>query len=414
MFIFWTNRRNKLLVLLSICTAAVFTTRESDAQQIRDKISVSLPERNIRLDSLSEQLRTQSGYILSFNSGSINPATTIVFPKPSVRLVNLMEYLKIQYNLSYTVVGNHIILDRTYQKNAGIKTKDSLIRNRNPVPRMKDSGSDTQGVTRHDHIQKEPNEESHFENYRLRPIKPASYKLLLSGAGTSSIQSSISAQPPATEADINQTGSGTFDPHSDDQPDQSPKTHLTNKLFVSAGLTADESFYFSPTIKIGLPYLYITGLWRTNFSRSGFGYGIGSSFGLSKKWRIQVNAARGKLKRTFTLYYGAASSGDPTPYDTTLSVKITGTLLRGALLAETRLNDHIAIQFGPDINLLTYRIHTRTKRLSDVTLFPDNNEINKRYELLDAPFPLSESFNSEKSSGKKIWIGLQVGVFYFF
>lgn len=392
----------------------MFATVGSNAQQIRKSFSILLPIGNIRLDSLSKRLRLQSGYILSFNASSIQPTTTIELLKSPVHLGSLLDYLKSRYQFSVTVVGDHIILNRLPKRKPGPEKEQTTLHAAKILYRKITPRPEKHQIIKDRTVLKQGKRRPKPSEVSLPPIDLLTVKRQLSVTDLPSVSPSIPFAPSLMGKEKSELGSQPLIQAADTLTRHKMKMNLMDKLSFSGGSMVDECFYLSPTIKLGFPFLYLIGVWRTNFTISGFGYGIGSTHKLSKNWRVQININKGTLKNTSVLYYGLAPGSSPSANDSTFIIKTKGSLLRGELFIETRIGNKLNLQFGPVINLLNYKNYANGKPVSEVPSFPSNIDVTKKYHLLKPPYFITESYNREKSSGRKLWVGLQVGLFYRF
>lgn len=413
MFIFGIKIFHRRTILLLVFIGSLFATTGSDARQIREDISISLPLGPIRLDSLSERLRVQGGYVLSFNAGRIRPASAIDISKSPVHLSALLTDLRDKYGLSSGIVGDHIILDRLPGNKPEIQERNL----RPPVPGRQASTLPAEPLTRRTEKGKNisvPEKESAGRNESgFLQIDPAPLKRNFTWISRPSVPVSLPLHLPVTVIEKLRSASGSFTREIDPPSGAPGTTTLTHKFIFSAGLTADESFYLSPAVRMGFPFLYLTGSWHTNFRLSGFEYGIGGSYKLAGKWGVHLQINRGALKKNFSWHYGLVGSSAPSG-DSTFIIKTKGTLLRGELLMEKRTGNKLSLQFGPVFNLLRYKIYADGKPIYAVPSFPVNMDVNEKYYLLNPPYLLAGSYHKDKSSGRKVWIGLQVGLFYRF
>lgn len=416
MFIFLSRISNKQIffstafLLLLLIVPAMATAQQDQ----KDKI-ITLSPGNIRLDSLGARINHQCGLVLAFNARSIRPASHIQLQKAQISLSDLLEYLKNTYGFSYRILGNHIILSRMQPAKLPVPEARLPPQNGQVAATHRAPGPGARAHMR--------NEESH-EKKTERPDKPLYTLFQITALSRNRKETEL----PALFAQSAITVPAVI--HDSDRkipvqqiPVQPAARQPVNihgakrrldaaedRLLFSAGFTADESFYLTPTLKAGLSWLYLSGTWRTNFDVSGFSYGIGGSFKISETWKAQISVSRGALTNRFSLDSLTASSS----LQDTIHIQVKGSLTQAALLAEKKINNRISLQFGPVLDLLKYRIYSGGKPVSEMSSFPDNIDVNKKYYLLRPPYTLQASYSTTSSSGKKMWIGLQAGIFYRF
>jgi hypothetical protein len=370
-----------------------------------------LPAGSLRLDSLGNKIARQSGFIFSFNATVINPTKRIELQGAPIRLKALLLYLDHHYHLLSRMYGNHIILHH----DAPAKHPASrVVRTKRKQQADKKS---IQSVT--------------IDSARASPVQQASANLSELPLITSPIRFKTTPVPvplsvvmhhdKRSVAAVKSHGVAPGPPHMKPAPSpaiaadrQKSKKLQKNRIsirkagsefFASAGLTANETFYLGPQINAGLPWLYGIAGWRTNFDVSGFSYGMGTSVQLSDSWALQLTATSGTLSN----HYRWSS------HDTLIgSIQAKGRLTRLGLLATVQINSRWKIQFGPVFNLLKTAHHSQADSAWATSTLPPSTDMRKKYYLLRPPYTLSDTYNDKSATGKKTWIGLQIGLFYRF
>lgn len=166
--------------------------------------------------------------------------------------------------------------------------------------------------------------------------------------------------------------------------------------FVSAGMTLEESFMVNGHLQAGMPFLYGMASWGTGRGASGLRYGAGTSVWLSEDWRMHFQATTGKM----LFDYDSSSF---------VQKQIRMQWHKLALIGERRLNDHFGVQAGISLNILNSEYYT----------FKDPSPLGRPEEqaLKDVRYfkplyTISDNFNTNEPRSRKMWIGLQLGVFY--
>ncbi|WP_212005417.1 hypothetical protein [Chitinophaga sp. HK235] len=166
--------------------------------------------------------------------------------------------------------------------------------------------------------------------------------------------------------------------------------------FINVGFTVDESFYANPGLQAGMPFLYVTASWSSNFTTSGFRYGLGTSVRLAEDWRLHLQ--------------GTTMNGMVFPYDSLgwpKSIKMQ--LLKLSLNAERRLGDHFRLQAGISLNSLQTEYFNRDmpmplNKAEDVAL--------KGVKYFKPLYTISNSYSPDESRNNRLWIGFQIGLYY--
>ncbi len=354
-----------------------------------------MPAESIRLDSLSRLIASESGFIFAFNASQINPGQKITVPAAIKRLDDLLAYLKEQYRLGYKAIGNHIILFKDTPLTIAVKLPSRKLRNYLPQKKAAIFNKEkTAGV--------QSSKKSTAHSTTLPDITPEITPLILPKKISNppvkpdipELKSPVSLQGTPIDfygkEDNNPKGKSIHNIHF-----RSPD----NSFSVSAGLTTSEILYVNPKLRAGLPWLFALAGWGTNFKTFGFFYGIGTRIKLSDSWDFQLSASRGTLSKDFRW---------PTPTSDTIG-RIKTTLTRIDILVEKHLNKRWVVQFGPVLNL------TKSKySLIDPTTANSlpSGYLIKDIKIINPPYTLSNHYKRNTDSRKKMWVGLQIGLFY--
>lgn len=364
--------------------------------------SLTLPVRTLRLDSLSNLLARKTGFMLSFNAGTINPGTKITFAGTEVGPDTLLPYLQKHYGLSHKKMGNHIILYRHTTSNDKVQITEKI--HKPHISRKEPDIPDKRKVAGVMPLKKEieplrssvlPNIETGISLSNLSPPPLTEVGKVLSKQNH--ISKAISIEP--------ESYSKRSPAHLSDKPDKVETqgdgfSRSNDRFFASAGLASSEVFYVNPQIRVGLPLLFVLVAWETNFKASGFFYGLGTSIKVSDNWDFQLSASGGALSKDFRW---------PTRTSDTIG-RVKAGLLRINIQAEKHLSERWMFQFGPVLNFMRSRYSL--KNLSMANSFPPPDDLSKDIYILNPPYILSNIYKEKTGSGKKIWIGFQIGLFY--
>ncbi len=179
-------------------------------------------------------------------------------------------------------------------------------------------------------------------------------------------------------------------------------------VFGQAVLAADETFYVNAQAKAGITLLYGIAGWSSNFSVSGFWYGLGSSFPLRRDWRIQLEATTGKLSKATTI----TEFIDTIPIHRH-AVRIENQLHRLGLFVQKGLHARLAVHAGLVFNYLKITYYLNETPTTPGNFPPGSGDITQTFYLLKPAY----TFNSaafDKPENIRTWIGLQAGLSYRF
>ncbi|KAA0990718.1 hypothetical protein [Dyadobacter aurulentus] len=178
----------------------------------------------------------------------------------------------------------------------------------------------------------------------------------------------------------------------------SPKWHL------HAGFYASETSYTNIAFEIGLKPIHLLSSIGTNYEIPNWRLGLGSILNDNSKSQCQLNATIGFLKQNVSFSRRPSRKSDT----------INGQLYTVTLSWNNKLTSKYMVKIGPTFNIL------RTSYLvsgvaTSVYNFPFGSKwYEDELSLLSPPFIIQNSFSVEKSSYKKKWIGLSIGLFYNF
>jgi hypothetical protein len=354
------------------------------------RIRVSVEQVNV--DALGDIITRQTGLILSFNSQKIGARQQVRLRQSSYTTRQLLALIKQATGADYTIYQEHVIFHRV------IKT---------PEPAAKKSQSAAAMP-----VKQAPLPVKQTPPVRTYPIQE------ITGVRADSVwindlgpllveRPAIAAMPPGSnraDSPVLQaprrerkrwrlrlpamiSGNGIFSP------------------FVQAGIATNETFYANLQVKAGLGIIYGIGSWSSNFSVSGFRYGLGASIPLRNDWRLQLEATTGKLSKEVMTRLA---------YDTTSLHRVaTRTRLHQAgLFVQKSIGQHLVLHGGPVFNHLknTHYFDGEQEPRGNIGLYPPE-DVNAYYTIK----PHYTIGSSEmRAADAKIWIGLQLGINYRF
>jgi hypothetical protein len=343
-----------------------------------------VPVKKVNIDALGDIITQQTGLILSFNSQKIGARQQVRLQQPSYTIRQLLTMIKVATGADYTIYQEHVIFHRFNVHNTPKKEikpsipvaaapKKTVIKK--PLPDSVHAKKTTAAV-------------------RLLPVRVAraNAAVMPSLQGTRTLILKPSPAPAPLQSAIRSM-----------QRERTDRRFF--KLFAQGGITTDEIYYANAEVKAGLGLIYGIGIWGSNFSISGFRYGLGSSIALRNKWRLELEATTGSLSK--------ASSITIPPDTFRLTLEVRSRLNRAALLVQKEIGPHIAVHAGPVFNHLksTYYRNGTARPLTEI--FPNMPDAGQTYYTIKPPYTLSNSA-PDRTDNIKTWIGLQAGVSYRF
>ena len=344
---------NKVFPAVLLLMTAGISAYGQTGSSLQQKIIV--PVESIRFDSLLHLISKQSGVKFSLNARKFPPSRIIHVKKGSQRVAQLLADIKARTGIYYTLLGSHIILaDNPPHK------KEEVVP---PVV--------------------------HYHK-KISPAKPAAIVPIefhsLAGVFRSNDTPSIHihAIPPRKLLQVI------------NKPVSAGKSRVELPLFVKAGVTAEEFFYINTGVQAGLPFLYAITSYNSNFKYSNFRYGLGTSIRLADAWRMHLMVTTGnRIKQAF----------DSTSMNRLVKMRLN----KAAIVAERTFNSRFTLQLGLSFNNLQTKYYLNGEEAP--LTFPEETA-DKRFNFLKPPYAISSNYSPLSSSYRKLWIGLQAGLYY--
>ncbi|SFD75534.1 hypothetical protein SAMN05518672_10382 [Chitinophaga sp. CF118] len=344
---------NKVVPPVLILIIAGISAYGQTGSRLQQKIVV--PAENIRFDSLLHLISKQSGVKFSLNTRKFPPSKIIHVKKGSQPVAQVLADIKAGTGIYYTLLDSHII----FADNPPHKKEEVIL------------------PTVHHHK-------------KILPAKPVTVVPLelhsLAGISRSIDTPSIhihAIHPGKLSQVIN-------------NPVSAEKSRIELPLFVKAGVTAEEFFYMNTGIQAGLPFLYGIASYNTNFKYSNFRYGLRTSIRLTDSWRLHLMVTTGNsIKQTY----------DSSRMNRLVKMRLN----KAAVLAERKLGRHFTVQLGLSFNDLQTKYYRNG--VEAPLSFPEPTA-DKRFNFLKPPYSIWSNYSPSSSSYNKLWIGMQIGLFY--
>lgn len=365
----------------------------SFAQQAIPHVPIKIPANKIRLDSLSRKVFRQSHYIFSFNSQKIHPGRKIIISKKATTLNELLSSVSQQLNIRLAVKDTYVFL----YKNAGNSKQ------KNPGNQLANS-SGTQDTKGKDAV--------------INPVKHDSLNIVLQKPDHNKhISSSVSSDALIMHQQIfspivfpntaNKTEANLYPGKTHDRTRKEKLSTIDYNVknafspYLSASVSGDETMYLNASVHSGFRVLFGTIDWSTNFKKSMFFYGIGTSFSLVKNWAIELSGLTGgKASNDYSIGSGA------------INLQAKTFLSRMNLTMKKQIAPRVQLKFGPVINLMNTKYYYNDSLVPLKRLFPTIQNPDKTYYGFKAPYTITNNINSNALINKKMWIGFHIGLIY--
>jgi hypothetical protein len=388
------------LPALLLCCFAKALCQQPNAVNLRQRIVFSTT--SIRLDSMLKKVSQQTPMIFSYNPRKVNRHLLFHFPSGSMTVEAILQAIKEKTGLDYAVAENHIILkqakspappavvNKANSKTEGVPPvkKSGTIPLPEPSKAKKDSSvatiikadsSENIVKTMEETVTQESLQSTASPNVTPEPVIPKEKQKVKTD---STVKASIQKKEKPVET-------------------KSPTIKNTRQPFqFKAELSADETLYIGPALQIGVPLLYGTVAYKTDFKTGLLSYGAGTSVKLNDQWRMNLFFNMGDVSKSSTYSFQSKQDSSKT-VDSVYSVK--SRLTRAGITLEKKFKGNFSIQLGLQYNVLTstYTINGDSPG-SNLT----NVATTKSFQAIQPPY----SFSSDLTV--KDWIGVQLSLLY--
>lgn len=434
--------------LITVCTTIFAGVNAQTVSPLLDK-QVRVPAKEVNIITLGELITAQTGFILSFNAQKIIAQKRLRLQHSSYSIRQLLSMIKEATSAEYTIYQEHVIFHRVTNNTATVTTLATSHTARHDTKPLYAAGvnqshanasvrqvklpvAKLSGNIVHHRTSSQP--EQTQTKTRLQPGVQTDHTDKKTGTTTNMMSGTITGRSlnnimgnnsptynrpyllsyltPATIAvPVVKPATPVFLPVTPAvQPHKRRYEHEKPgllKSFVLAGFGADEIFYANLQAKAGLTLIYGIADWSSNFSVSGFRYGLGSSYPLRNDWLIQLEATTGNLSKETSV----RGSGDTSTRRIPLDVR--SRLQRISLFAQKSIAQHLSVYAGPVFNHLKSNYHLNSRQVSPATITQTTLATEKDYSTVKPPYTLGNSAPAEPEN-IKTWIGLQIGINYRF
>lgn len=342
--------------------------------------TVVIPANTMQLDSLLHLINRQAGIKFSINTRKIPPSRSIPLKKQKQTIAGVLQQIKQATGVYYAVLGDHIILldnppKRAVPQNKKPTVKKAVVKKNNPPP----SKSQPSALVRVQPPVITVDHPINSDTIKAPPVVTQKPDILPTKPPVRKPSVAVNNQPATTNRN------------------SSEERSFAGNLLVKGAMQGDDVFYFGAVLQAGKPWLYAIASWNTNFKLSGFRYGAGTSITLSDEWKLHLQLTTGHLTSNFD------TANQRWQFKTQLH--------RAAIVGEVKFMQSFTVQFGPVFNLmkLTYSVN-------DVKKAPglSQPQVDQKFTLIKPIYTLSNNYSLNAAQSNKVWLGLQVGIYYNF
>jgi hypothetical protein len=333
---------------------------------------LQLPEGRIRIDALSKALYHQTGIVLAFNSGKIAAGSSIMISHPQPTVKEVLTDMRAQLHVHLRLYRDHVILTPI------------PIR---PIVRKPEKRSAHRSDTAH--------------SLKEDTTSLSEISLLVASARLSdTVRLRLPGKQPILSQQRGSTGQRNVR-----MGQRSGSNGVA--LFAQLGLTVDEIFYASPMIQVGAKQVFALFSWNTNFKKREYRYGLGTSFQLTQRWSAGLDITGGSMSADYSAYFGITR-------DSTVEVGVKNNLYRLHISITRSLNKHLQCQLGPALNWLRTDYTYSNARNAQSMLSLDHINADQAFSVIQPPYLIYNNYNPNAPSNNKLWIGVQLRLFYSF
>jgi hypothetical protein len=383
------------LLLLSASISIVKCTCTFAQKEAGTKVNtpVKVEQKRQRLDSLLSTISKQANVVFSLNTKVINLGRFITLGKTSYTLETLLYEITNQFNLSFVILQNHIILSESkrVQKNELATSKNKISTVSQETHPLTKKGSFIHETPSKITIQGDSSDKlirATATPTGLDTIENVNSKSVVLENKKTDVVDIEDLQPSSKQLELLKPKNAN-DSLPERKRTRASKIKLNPLLAIS--FTSDEVFYVGAQTKIGVTYLHGVLSINTNLNASQFRYGIGSSVKISKHWFLNVMASTGKLGTRFS---------DKDSIGTSL-IKISTSFDKLGVLLEHNIKDRLSVSLGLSLNSLS-KVYTLNERAEQVY-----SATGKRYEFFNPPGIVKYTKLSGKMDSNLTWIGCE-------
>lgn len=387
-----------LPVVIFLCCFAEARSQVSKASALQQRIVLS--KTPIRLDSLLKKISQQTSLIFSYNARKVNRHLLLAFPSGSSTVEDLLKAIKEKTGLDYALAENHIILKQPKSSPPPVSAnqthsnkeeqqplkKSGFIPLPEPVATKKDSSITVTSQT--DSSQKEVSYAAKISAKENTTPTVNANNTITSGTA----EEKVPVKPDTVKSPLT--------PQKETARAPQPTVKKSPPPFqLKAGLSADETLYLGPAMQLGVPWLYGTVAYKTDFTIGVLTYGAGTSVKLNDQWRLNLFCLWGDASKSSTFSFRSELDSSKT-VDTVYRVK--SKLTRLGLALEKKIKGNFSIQFGLQYNVLTSAYTINDIPAENVTHLSDV----KNLQAFPPPYSFSSGLNTRD------WVGIHLSVFY--
>lgn len=401
----------KYFWVLLLCIASCFTVAAQQTDSTFRK-EIRLKQKRYTLQSITAEMKAQSGISFSYNAASIDPATRIRLKGSTATVAQILAVIKKKTGISYKTINQHhiIYVAASGKKQAAAKPKKKKRSKRD----LKQDIAEPVPVAPSD-----PANRPASDDLTTSAAAGAadSTDAGRTGAGDSSLMMSSYSGGGGAGG-----GGGSETAGEDDAPPHIPErkwrrgtgnssenntlNFFANNVLLALGASVDETYYFNPTLKFGMRFIYGIASYNLGGGGNTWRYGVGGSATIDEHWSMHFAITTGQsVSKNYTISYP----------DTTIPqapLSVTSKLTRYGISTNYSFGNGFAVEGGLTFNSLktNYTSNGSPVTLSDI--LPVGYDADEKYTGIKPPYVLGNSYSGNSTGNTKTWIGFQISLLY--
>lgn len=395
---------------------------------------IQLDKKSYQFDELTHVIQQQTGLTFSYNASKISSSKKFRIHSKRITLVKLLKTINKESGIGYEMVqGHHIIYipghrkshyqSRKKKKKSAEKKKDIATTDNALAAQTEtqNAGINLASITDSGITQKvyvfgdSLTAATYYFGGGTAAGGMGTIKMVMrypNGSGSWENPYASLNPPEGNHAKFGTTN---------DNPDITG--FLRKNLLIGAGFTADETYYFNPTLQFGLRFLYAQVSYNFgNFSQ--WRYGLGINLPINDQWKISADFSTGKRFSSSSYSYPKFDTTFPPPPDSIITpplpiitrrdvpITVQSKLNRFSISVARTFNKNLTVSAGITFNQLKSSYFSREQPLDLTTFNLPVNDALKRFITIKPAYLLTNTYNSTTATGVKTWIGIRISLLY--
>lgn len=394
---------------------------------------IQLDKKSYRFDELTHAIQQQTGLTFSYNAAKISSSKKIRIHAKRITLINLLKAINKESGIGYKMVsGLHIIYipERRRSQQQNRKERKKSKRKENEIKQVEnapttpkvlenaetslasaaDSGASSEVYVFGDSL----TAATYYFGGGTAAGEMGTIKMVMRYPNGSGIWENPYARlnpPGRSHAKLG---------NANDNPDI--VGFLKKNLLIGAGFSADETYYFNPTLLFGLRFLYA----RISYNTGRFPqwrYGLGVNLPINDQWKIVADFSTCKSFSSSYSYPKFDTIFPPQPdslippsppiiTETNIPILVQSKLNRFSISVGRSFSKNLNVSIGITYNYLKSSYFSNKLPLDISQLGLSADDVINGYTTMRPFYELSNRYNIATATGVKTWIGLQIALFY--